>query len=115
MIPKDSPQVKPYIVPYDFDFAGAVNTPYAVPDESRPITKVTERYYMGLPRTFETIKAVTDKFLAQKDTFNKMITDWPLLTNFHKKELVSFINDFYKILESDKAIKLTFVDIPTSK
>ncbi|HSK12913.1 MAG TPA: hypothetical protein VK907_06830, partial [Phnomibacter sp.] len=31
LIPKDSPTAQPYMVPYDFDYAGAVNTPYAVP------------------------------------------------------------------------------------
>jgi len=115
LIPKDSPQVKPYIVPYDFDYAGAVNAPYAVPNESRPITRVTERYYMGLPRTFEMIKSVTDQFMTQRERFNKMINDWPILNGFHKKEMTNFINDFFEILESDKAIKLTFVDFPVTK
>jgi hypothetical protein len=115
LIPKDSPQVKPYIIPYDFDYAGAVNTPYAVPNESRPITKVTERFYMGLPRTFEMVKAVTDRFMAERTTFNNMIKDWTLLNSFHKREMSGFINDFYTILESDKAIRLTFVDFSQPK
>jgi hypothetical protein len=110
LIPKDSPQVKPYIVPYDFDYAGAVNTPYAAPNESRPITKVTERFYMGLPRTFEMVKVVTDSFMAERATFNNMIKDWSLLNSFHKKEMSGFIDDFYKVLESDRSIRLTFVD-----
>ena len=110
LIPKDSPQVKPYIVPYDFDYAGAVNTPYAAPNESRPITNVTERFYMGLPRTFEMVKVVTDSFMAERATFNNMIKDWSLLNSFHKKEMSGFIDDFYKVLESDRSIRLTFVD-----
>jgi hypothetical protein len=110
LIPKDSPQVKPYMVPYDFDYAGAVNAPYAAPDETRPITKVTERYYMGLPRTFEMIKEVTDKFMLERPTFTGMIRDWSLLNNFHKNEMADFIAGFFEILESDKAIKLIFVD-----
>jgi hypothetical protein len=115
LIPKDSPDVKPYIVPYDFDYAGAVNTPYATPNESRPITKVTERYYMGLPRTFEMIKSVTDKFMVQRTTFLNMIKDWPLLNAYHKREMTNFIDSFFEILESDKSIRSTFVDFAQTK
>ncbi len=110
LIPEDSPTVKPFIIPYDFDFAGAVNAPYAVPAESRPITKVTERYYLGAPRTFEMVKSITNLFMEKKGNINKLIMNWPLLNGFHRKEMANFINEFYEILESDKAIRTAFVD-----
>jgi hypothetical protein len=65
---------------------------------------------MGLPRTFEMIKEVTDKFMLERPTFTSMIKDWSLLSNFHEKEMADFIAGFFEILESDKAIKLIFVD-----
>jgi hypothetical protein len=37
----------PFVVPYDFDDAGAVNTSYAIPFEELPNKHVTERYYLG--------------------------------------------------------------------
>ncbi len=63
---KDSLQ-RPYVVPYDFDFSGFVNTDYSVPDERLHITSVTERLYRGFPRSIEEINDVLDIFKKQKN------------------------------------------------
>lgn len=110
IIPKDSPNVRPYIIPYDFDFAGAVNAPYAVPHESWPITEVTQRHYMGFPRTFEEVKVVTNMLQQKKSEIIQVIEKSDLLLSYHKKEMLKFLSDFFYILESDKRIKDTFVD-----
>ena len=115
LIPKDSSTLAPLIVPYDFDYAGLVNAPYAVPHETWGIEKVTDRKYLGFPRTLEEIKAVTDKFGAKKDDINNLINNFELLTNYHKKEMSLFIAQFYKILESDRDIKVAFIDNARTK
>ena len=43
---KDSTISKPFVIPYDFDYAGIVNTSYAVPDKNLGIESVTERVCM---------------------------------------------------------------------
>jgi hypothetical protein len=110
LIPKDSPYARPYIVPYDFDYAGAVNPPYAVPHETWPISVVTERYYMGFPRTFEEIKAVTTMMLSKKEDILHIIQDSPLLLGYHKKEMNNYISEFFNMIENDKTIKKVFVE-----
>ncbi|HEX3385475.1 MAG TPA: hypothetical protein VHS53_09820, partial [Mucilaginibacter sp.] len=44
---------RPYVVPYDFDFSGLVNTSYSAPDERLGISTVRERIYRGFPRTMD--------------------------------------------------------------
>jgi hypothetical protein len=110
LIPKDSSWIKPYVVPYDFDYAGAVNAPYAIPHESWGIEKVTDRLYMGFPRTFEEIKEVTDSFKSQRGNIEKMIKEFPLMNNYHKKEMSNFIDDFFRLIEDDRTIQRIFVD-----
>jgi hypothetical protein len=110
LIPKDSPYMKPYIIPYDFDYAGAVNAPYAVPHETWPIKEVTERHYMGFPRNLEEIKEVTNMLQSKKNDILSIIQDSPLLLSYHKKEMSNFILDFFSMLETDKSIKNLFVD-----
>ena len=34
-------------VPYDFDYAGLVNTTYAIPGFTVPIDDVSQRYFLG--------------------------------------------------------------------
>lgn len=38
---------RPLLLPYDFDLSGIVNAPYAKPDGSLPISRVTKRLYRG--------------------------------------------------------------------
>ena len=50
MRPKTDSLAPPYVIPYDFDFAGLVNASYASPHEELGITSVKERLYRGFPR-----------------------------------------------------------------
>ena len=49
MLSKDDTLSKPYVVPYDFDYSGLVNTYYSIPDEKLEIETVTQRVYRGYP------------------------------------------------------------------
>jgi len=47
---KEDPKALPIVVPYDFDWCGIVNAPYAVPAEHLPIESVSTRLYRGFCR-----------------------------------------------------------------
>lgn len=100
----------PYVVPYDFDYAGAVNTSYAIPYEGLPIKDVTDRYYLGFTRTLEEINAVLDQFRANEQKIMDMIENFSMLSNYHKKDMQNFIKSFFKIISNEKHVKSEFID-----
>ena len=108
--PADSLQAPPYIIPYDFDYAGAVNTPYAVPYEGLPITTVQERYYLGFPRTIEEIKLVIEDFQARRESLLRIIQEFPLLARNHKGQMSGYIDEFFNLVKSERYLKYNFID-----
>src|SRR5258705_5177329 len=65
VILRDSgPSERLLAVPYDYDFAGAVGAPYAVPPEQLPIKSVRERLYRGYCQPDSVLMPVLARFRA---------------------------------------------------
>lgn len=92
-------------VPYDFDYCGAVDAPYAVPQTGAPIQHVRQRYFFGLCRPKEDYQRVFDAFLAQKDPLLKRCDTFPYLSKSAKEDVKSYIESFFPILENPKAVR----------
>ena len=105
---KDS-LARPYVVPYDFDYSGFVNTNYAVPDEKLGIENVRQRLYRGLPRSMEELDEALDIFKKQKDNIYSLIENFGLLTSKSKKEMISYLDDFYDQINKPQKIKEIFI------
>lgn len=100
----------PFVVPYDFDFAGMVNAPYAIPHEGLGIEKVTDRLYRGFPRTIEELDIVIQKFMAQRGTFVSLINNFTLIDKKDRQVLLKYMDDFYEIISNKRRIKEIFID-----
>ena len=83
------------IVPYDFDYAGLVNTDYAIPFPNLPIKTVRERLYMAVCRDESVFTEEIKEFVEKKDEFYKIINDFPYLTPRSKKDMITFLDGFY--------------------
>ncbi len=92
------------IVPFDFDYAGLVNTDYAVPFETLPIEKVTDRLYMGICRKEEVFRNALVEFSEKKDEFYKVINDFPYLSARSKKQMITFLEGFFSGLDKRNAV-----------
>ncbi len=101
---------RPFVVPYDFDYSGLVNTSYAIPDEKLEIDNVRQRLYRGFPRTPQEVEEVAVIFRNQKDNIYALINNFNLLTQASKTEMIQYLDDFYKIIDDPKSLKYTFVD-----
>lgn len=113
--PEDSAKAKPYIVPYDFDYSGAVNALYAEPAPYLGIEKVTDRLYQGFPRTAAELKEVIAVFLQKENDVYKTISDFPLLKKKPKEEMLAFIQGFYTIIKDETNIQKIFIDKARTK
>ena len=100
----------PYVVPYDFDFAGLVNAHYAVPNQDLPIHSVTERLYRGYARTIEEVQQTLKIFREKKDAIKDLVMNFELLKLRYREEMMDYINSFYKLIESNSTVKRIFID-----
>jgi len=100
---------RPYVVPYDFDFSGLVNTTYSAPDESLGIATVRDRIYRGFPRTMEELNDVLAVFKQQKDNVYAEINNFNLFTPATKKEMTKYLDGFYTTINNPSKVKSTFI------
>jgi hypothetical protein len=107
---RKAPDTAPYVVPYDFDYCGLVNAYYAVPAEILNIEKVTQRLYRGYPRSMEELQAAIAVYINQKENIYKMINGFEPLSEKYKKEVIAFLDDFYKIISDNKRVQTEFID-----
>ncbi len=97
------------IIPFDFDYAGIVNTDYALPAEGLSIESVRERIYVGMCRTEEDfIIALTD-FYDKKEELYRIIQDFDPISDKGKKEMVRYLDEFYKLFNNRNAIVNVFL------
>ncbi len=83
------------IVPFDFDYAGLINTDYAVPFETLPIKSVRERLYLSVCKSEEVFKNALKEFSEKKEEFYKVINDFPYLNAKSKKDMIIYLDGFF--------------------
>lgn len=96
-------------IPYDFDYAGIVNTNYAVPDERLPITEVTERHFKGKKVTKAEAKVATEFYLQYKDQVIALCDSHQFNSERTRKTIRKMMEDFYDVLENESYMFETFV------
>ncbi|MGC4034630.1 MAG: hypothetical protein QM764_01625 [Chitinophagaceae bacterium] len=101
---------RPYAIPYDFDYAGLVNAPYATPDEHLGTTSVLERVYRGFPRTMEELKTIIQPFRDKKDKIYAIVQGCELLSSRNKNEMIGYLDSFYQLIATDRNLKTLFID-----
>jgi hypothetical protein len=89
-------------VPYDFDAAGLVDTPYAAPNEGLPIKKVTQRLYRGFCRHNDLLDAVRQQTLAQEAAVRALIENEALLFSNSKKEVLRYLDGYFETAKDPK-------------
>lgn len=109
MVPKNDTLARPYVVPYDFDYAGFVNAPYAIPKEDLGITSVTQRLYRGFARTMDELQANLNIFKEKKDTIMFYLTNFPLLNVKDKRDMTRYLEEFYEIIDDKNSVRSAFI------
>jgi hypothetical protein len=111
MVPKTDTLAKPYVIAYDFDFAGLVNASYAIPNEGLGITTVTERLYRGFARTMDELQANLDIFKAKKDAIMFYLNNCSLISTRVKKNMARYLEEFYDTIDDKKSVKAYFINM----
>ena len=103
-------EFRPYPVPYDFDFSGFVNAPYAQPPDQLPINKVTERFYKGYCRTEEELNQTISLFQEKRGSVMTLVETFPYLDRRPKRTALRFLDDFFGTLDSQRRVRRVFMD-----
>ena len=90
-------------VPYDFDYSGLVNAPYAKPCQNAPIENVTDRFYQGQCMTVTDLQGTIDIFNEKEEALFALINGSPL-TNAQKNKCRSYLKQFYRTINDDKKL-----------
>ena len=104
----DFTKTTPIPVPYDFDFCGFVNAPYSTPAEHLGIENVRIRYFRGICMSLDEYKAALQEFHDVKERVYQTLLEFEYIDDKTRKDITRFVDDFYKIIESDKLITSSF-------
>ena len=89
-------------VPYDFDFSGVVNAPYAAPDPSLGTRSVRERVYRGFCRAEVDMKKAYDAFGVWREAFDGLFRGQQGLDPENAERAVEYLDDFYEVIGSER-------------
>lgn len=96
------PEDTVYAIPYDFDSSGLVDAKYASPNQSLPITRVTQRLYRGYCISNPELENTRQKMLAKEQAIYDLVNAESRLTSRSQKKAVRFLEGFFDILKNDK-------------
>ena len=91
-------------VAYDFDYSGLVNAGYAVPADQFKLNSVRERRYIGICRSEETFINALKEFADKKEDFYSVINEFQYLSPQIKKQMISYLEGFYKGFDKRNSI-----------
>lgn len=91
-------------VPFDFDLTGVVNAEYAIPPPGLGIEANRDRLFLGICRNREVYQHELMTFLDKKEEFYSVITDFPYLGKADKRDIISFLDQFFNQLEKPRSL-----------
>lgn len=83
-------------VPYDFDYAGLVNAPYAVPPNGIHVADVRTRVYRGFCAHNEEARALLTQISTRRDSLMAILNETPQLYDRTRRNAASYLGDFFE-------------------
>lgn len=90
----------PYAVPYDFDLSGLVDAEYSKPEGVPEYMLASKRVYKGICYTEDEFNNTFELYLDLKPRFESIISNQNLLSKNTRKEVIRYIDQFYKVIEN---------------
>jgi hypothetical protein len=104
----------PYIaLPFDFDFSGLVNAPYAEPNPRYPIPNVRVRFYKGLCRNNELLPRNLELFRQKRAELIAIVERTGTISVPARRAAQSaqaYVDGFFEIIDDPRAFKKRLTD-----
>ncbi|MFK7810692.1 MAG: hypothetical protein AB8F74_22985 [Saprospiraceae bacterium] len=91
-------------IPYDYDYSGLADTPYATPNPDYQMESVRDRYFLSDGYTKTEINKALVNFHEQKEEVEELVSSFNLLSKKSKRHTLRFLKDFYKTIEKPKRV-----------
>jgi hypothetical protein len=85
----------PTPIPYDFDFSGLVNAPYAEPHPQLPIENVRQRMLQWRGDSQEELMVYCKEFTADKDNIFAIINGLTDLSEADRADMIQYLETFF--------------------
>jgi hypothetical protein len=92
-------------IPYDFDFSGLVNTPYAAPPDLLKLSSVRQRQYRGYCIHNNAALAAAVQFRASKPAILAALSETPGLDERSQARAAAFLEGFFADIATDEALR----------
>ncbi len=99
-----------FAVPYDFDMAGFVDADYSKPAGVPENMLSDKRVYKGVCYSYDELKGVFEFYRELKPQFEYVINGQELVSKTGKKQILQYLNDSYKVLESNELVANKFLN-----
>jgi hypothetical protein len=103
-----------YPVPFDFDFSGLVDAPYAAPNPviAHLIRSVRQRLYRGICNDAIDYQAVFARFIEKQDEILELVrTHPPELSERNRRDAARYLEDFYRVITDEGRARRYIVDV----
>ncbi len=97
------------VVPYDFDFTGLVDAPYAVPPEALRLSSVRERVYRGWCAHPLVTASVLARFRDAEQGVRALWADARGLSDDTRRRTISYLEEFFDDIETDERAERRFL------
>ena len=91
-------------VPFDFDYSGLVDAPYAIPHESLNLPSVVIRYYQGRCQSESEVQQQLSVFIDQKNKILDLPNHIQGLSEKSIKHCVDYLREFFEIIENPRKL-----------
>jgi hypothetical protein len=92
-------------VPYDFDYSGLVNAPYAAVPEQVPVNSVRQRRYRGFCAHNAAAEAVAAEFLARRAAIMAALAEQPELEAGPRRSAAQWLDRFFADIATPAAVR----------
>jgi hypothetical protein len=99
-----------FAIPYDLDFSGIVDAPYAGTNRNFRLSSVRERLYRGLCDNNDLLAGTIQRFRDRKSDIYAIIDEMTMLSRNSRSATTRFLNQFYDRIDNDAYIQEEFYD-----
>ncbi|MEL6925722.1 MAG: hypothetical protein AAFO94_16880 [Bacteroidota bacterium] len=92
-------------VPFDFDFSGLVNAPYAIPNPDYKLRSVKQRYYLGHDISQSEWNNTVDLYQRKRVDLINLVLSFKHLKKSSREDMIQYLDEFYSELETKQANK----------
>jgi hypothetical protein len=93
-----------YAVPYDFDFSGLVNAPYAIPTPKAEIRNVRTRRYWGYCEHNEIVRNMVPHFMQVRESIEALVSSSEL-SKRSKGRASKYLKAFFETVSDPKKLE----------